>query len=260
MPAWPACSAPTPGIRAGRVDERQDRVAEAVGQLDRADRLAVALGPGHAEVAVRALRQVAALLVADERHRPAVVGGDAGHDRRVVAGRAVAVQLVGVAEQALRVVERVRPVLVPRVLHDVPDLRLLAALLEAPAKAPDVLGDPNHPTRAPAVGGASRTRPRPPARAARRSPVSSGGGANSASSRASVAVSSPRGTTASMWPSRSCDSARPKSVGQRLARRLLHDARAGERHQRARLGDRDVAERRERGDHAAGGRVRRRSR
>ena len=45
-------------------------------------------------------------------------------------------------------------------------------------------------------------------------------------------------------------------VGELLARDLLHDARAGEGHERVRLGERDVAERREAREHAAGRRVR----
>ena len=48
----------------------------------------------------------------------------------------------------------------------------------------------------------------------------------------------------------------PEVVRQLLARRLLHDARPGERDQRAGLGDRDVAERRERREHAGSRRMR----
>ena len=56
--------------------------------------------------------------------------------------------------------------------------------------------------------------------------------------RPSSSLRSGRLTTASIRPCSRLDSARPKSRGQRLARRLLHDARAGEREQRVGLGDR----------------------
>ena len=58
------------GIGARRVDEREHRQAELLGQLHQAQRLAVALGPRHAEVARRALLGVAALLVAEHHARP----------------------------------------------------------------------------------------------------------------------------------------------------------------------------------------------
>ena len=69
-----------------------------------------------------ALLDVAALLVADERDRAPVEAAEAGDDRRVVGAAAVAVELDPVVEQPLDVVERVRPVLVPRELDRAPDL------------------------------------------------------------------------------------------------------------------------------------------
>jgi hypothetical protein len=71
-------------VGAGCVDERDDRKRVSVRDLHYAHRLPVALGIGHAEVAVRALADVAALLVADQRHRPPVEAGKPGDDRRVV--------------------------------------------------------------------------------------------------------------------------------------------------------------------------------
>ena len=53
------------GIGAGRVDEGEERQLELLGELHQAQRLAIALGARHAEVAQRALLGVAALLVAD---------------------------------------------------------------------------------------------------------------------------------------------------------------------------------------------------
>ena len=52
-------------IRAGRIDEGEQRQTELLGQLHQPQRLAIALGPRHAEVAVDLLLGVAALLMAD---------------------------------------------------------------------------------------------------------------------------------------------------------------------------------------------------
>jgi hypothetical protein len=65
----PRSSAPLPGIGAGRVDQRDHRQAEPVGQVHQAHRLAVALGPGHAEIPFDPGCRVVALLVADHDHR-----------------------------------------------------------------------------------------------------------------------------------------------------------------------------------------------
>ncbi len=70
------------GGGAGGVDQRHDREAQPAGEREHPHRLAVALGARHAEVAVGALLQVAALLVSHEGHRLAAERPDAGHDRR----------------------------------------------------------------------------------------------------------------------------------------------------------------------------------
>ena len=85
-----------PGAR--RVDERDHRHVELLGELHQAERLAVALGVRHAEVALQVLLRVAAALVADHHHRVAVEPRPAAHDRRVVAEEPVAVQLDEVGE------------------------------------------------------------------------------------------------------------------------------------------------------------------
>ena len=89
-------------------------------QLHHAQRLAVALGLRVAEVAENLLLRVAALLVPDDRDRLPLVVGEAGDDRVIVGEAAIAVQLVEVGEQPLDVVERVRPVRVPRHQHALP--------------------------------------------------------------------------------------------------------------------------------------------
>ena len=59
-PALPVLLRGDAGVGAGRVDQRDDREAVAVGELHRPHRLAVALGVGHPEVPVRALADVPA--------------------------------------------------------------------------------------------------------------------------------------------------------------------------------------------------------
>ena len=60
------------GIRTGRVDHRHEREAVPIGERHRTHGLAVALRIGHAEVALRPLLQVAALLMPDEHDRSPV--------------------------------------------------------------------------------------------------------------------------------------------------------------------------------------------
>ena len=91
--ATPRSSDSMPGIRRRRVDEHDDRPVELLGEPHRAQRLAVPLRPRVAEVAEDLLLGVAALDVADEQHRLALVVGEAGHDRVVVGEAAVAVDL-----------------------------------------------------------------------------------------------------------------------------------------------------------------------
>ena len=79
------------GVGAGRVHERDERETVALGERHHAHRLPVALRIRHAEVAFRPLLQVAALLVADHRHRPVLELAEPAHERRVVAAPAVAV-------------------------------------------------------------------------------------------------------------------------------------------------------------------------
>ena len=109
-------------IRTGRVDHRDERKAVPVGERHRAHRLAIALGIRHPEVPLRALLDVAALLVADEHDGPPAELPEPGHERGVVGATAVAVELEEVVEDPLDVVERVRPVEMTRELDRLPDL------------------------------------------------------------------------------------------------------------------------------------------
>ena len=103
----PRSSAPEAGIGARRVDQGDDRGAELGGELHQPERLAVALGVGHAEVALEVLLGVAALLVADDHHGHAGQPGPAADHRGIVEVEAVAVQLDEVGEDGAEVVQRV---------------------------------------------------------------------------------------------------------------------------------------------------------
>ena len=105
------------GPGAWRVDEGEHRHLELLGQLHQAERLAIALGVRHAEVAPQVLARVAAALVADHHHRLALQPRPAGHDRGVLAEQPIAVQLDEVGEDQLDVVERERTPRAARHLH-----------------------------------------------------------------------------------------------------------------------------------------------
>ena len=131
-------------IGARRVDERDQREAVPVGQLHHAHGLSIALRIGHAEVPFRALLDVAAFLVADQRDRATVEAAEAGDERLVVGAAAVAVQLDEILEHPFDVVQRVRPVWMARELDRAPDL-LVARLgddpVELPLKALELAGE-----------------------------------------------------------------------------------------------------------------------
>ena len=216
---------------------------EAVRQRHRTHGLAIPLGIRHAEVAVRALLEVASLLVADEddTSRPS------SEPRPVTsawssAAAAVAMQLEEVVEDPLDVVERVRPLGVARELDRLPDLlgsrigpKLVELLLQARELAGELratqelhAAELTEPLAQPHFGLAGHQVR-----------------ANSLRSRASVSRSSDRGTIASRWPNRRVRLREPEVVGKLLASRLGDDARPRERHERPGLGQHDVAEARE---------------
>ena len=107
------------GKCARRVDQGHHRNPEPVGQLHQADRLAIALGLGHAEIVLEARGGVVALLMADQHHPAAVDPREAADDRGVVRKRAVAGQRQEIVGDAGDIILEMRPVGVAR------DLRLL---------------------------------------------------------------------------------------------------------------------------------------
>ena len=98
----------------GRVDQRHHRQAEARRHLHQADRLAIPLGPAHAEVVGDAAGGVAALLVADDHDRPPLQPADAADDRRVLAELAVAGEGHEVVDQPGDIILEMRPLGVAR--------------------------------------------------------------------------------------------------------------------------------------------------
>src|SRR6185312_13803310 len=97
-----------------------------------------------AEVAVRALLEVAALLVADERDGAPAEPAEARDDRGILHALTVAVQLRPVVEQPFGVVERVRPVVVAGELDGIPDVGLGGAYGDPPAQPAQLGADAPH--------------------------------------------------------------------------------------------------------------------
>ncbi len=93
-------------IGAGRVDEGEDGKLEAVGKLHEADRLAVALGPGHAEIVADAGLRRGALLLAEDADRLAPKAAEAADDGLVLGKFAVAGERREILDQPGAVVRR----------------------------------------------------------------------------------------------------------------------------------------------------------
>ena len=98
------------GIGARRVDQRYQRQTEAVGDIHQTDRLAVALGPGHAEIALDPGFGVMALFMADHHHRRVVEPRQTAHHGMVVGKVAVAGQGGEFGKQSLDIVAAMRSV------------------------------------------------------------------------------------------------------------------------------------------------------
>ena len=77
-------------IGAGGVDQRQHRNVEVVRHVHEPHRLAVAFGPGHAEIVLEPRVGVGALLLADDADGLAAEAAEAAHDGCILAEAAVA--------------------------------------------------------------------------------------------------------------------------------------------------------------------------
>src|SRR5256886_14173887 len=122
------------GVRAGRVDEAEDRLAELLGELHEAERLAIALGVRHAEVARDLLTRVAPLLVADDDDPLPLEPRQATDDRRVVPVEPVAVELDEVLEEERDEVGRVGALGVAGELRPLPGGQARVGLLALPVE------------------------------------------------------------------------------------------------------------------------------
>ncbi len=133
------------GMGAGRVDQRHDRQAEALGEVHQAHRLAVAFGVRHAEVVAHPALGVGALLVADHDQRAAAEARETALDRAVVAEGAIARERRVVLEQLGRVVGEMRPLGMARDLRLLPGVELgvglAQQLLGARLEARDLVGE-----------------------------------------------------------------------------------------------------------------------
>ena len=117
--AWPRSSACTPGKAPGVSTRVTTGRPEAVGQLHQPDRLAIALGPGHAEIVPETARRVVAFLVADDHDPAPAEPAEAADDRAVVGEIAVAGERHEILDQARDIILEMRP------LRMAGDLRLL---------------------------------------------------------------------------------------------------------------------------------------
>ena len=95
------------------IDQGHDRKAEPVGQRHQPDRLAIAVGLGHAEIVPEARGGVVALLLADQHDLAAVDPGEAADDRGVVGKGAVAGERQEILGEARHIIVEMRTVGMP---------------------------------------------------------------------------------------------------------------------------------------------------
>src|ERR1700694_3087256 len=119
--AIPRSSHSGPRFRTRHVDERHHRQPKPLGELHEPDRLAVALGMGHPEVAPDVVLGLGPLLLTDDDDPPAVDPGEAADDRGVVAEEAVAVKLDVLVGHGRDELQGVRPLGSAGTLHAGPD-------------------------------------------------------------------------------------------------------------------------------------------
>src|ERR1700730_18265844 len=108
-----------------RIDERKNRPAILRGQLHHTQRFAIALWFWLTEISHEPLFGIAALLMANNRHRPPVKFPKACDDRLVVAVSAVSVQFHKIGEQQADKIQRIWPLWMPRDLRALPRTEML---------------------------------------------------------------------------------------------------------------------------------------
>ncbi|KAF4530411.1 hypothetical protein B566_EDAN018552 [Ephemera danica] len=107
-------------VGARRVHEGEHRQMKLLGQLHQPQRLAVALGPGHAEIAQPAFLRIAPLLVPQHHAGLAIEAGHAADDGQIISVVAITMQFMEIGEAFAYVVQRVGPLRVAGDLRHLP--------------------------------------------------------------------------------------------------------------------------------------------
>ena len=116
----PALLGTDAGVGARGVDKGEDRQLEAFGQFHQSQRLAVALGPRHTEIATDFGLGVTAFLLADHHHRLAIDARQSTDDGRVIGKGTVAGQFFELIADQAQVVQRIRALRVSGELRHLP--------------------------------------------------------------------------------------------------------------------------------------------
>ena len=122
------------GKGAGGIDEGHHRQPEALRQPHQADRLAIALGLGHAEIVADARRGIVALFVPDHHHAAAVDEAEPADDRLIVGEGAIARERHEIRDEAGEIILEVRPLGVARHLRLLPRRELGIGLAQQPVR------------------------------------------------------------------------------------------------------------------------------
>ena len=107
------------GVGSRRIDERDDRAFEFLGQLHQPQGFAIAFGIGHAEISLHPLLEVLSFFMTDDADGPAPERGKSADDGLVVSEGAIAVEFDKVFTHVLHIVQD------RRALGMAGDLRLL---------------------------------------------------------------------------------------------------------------------------------------
>ncbi len=118
------------GIGAGRIDEGDHRQVEAVRHLHQPHGLAIALGTGHAEIALDAAAGIVALFMADHHDRAILEPREATQNRLVLGEFAIPGKRRVFLKQRFDIVAAMRAVRMPRHLAFAPGRQLLVEILE----------------------------------------------------------------------------------------------------------------------------------
>ena len=114
---------------------RDDRQAEAVGELHQPDRLAIAFGPGHSEIVLEAAGGVVAFLVADQHDPSPAEAAEPADDRLVLAEIAVAGERHEILDQAGDIILEMRPLGMAGDLGLLPRRQLGIGVAQQPVRA-----------------------------------------------------------------------------------------------------------------------------